>query len=94
MAYYYKRLRELREDNNKTQQQIADLLKVGLTSYRRWETGERTIPTNYLIDLSKYYNVSTDYILELSDEERKKWISKTIQNDIHHNKNVKVINKQ
>ena len=67
MAYYYKRLRDLREDNDKTQQQIADLIKVGLTSYRRWETGERTIPVNYIVELANYYKVSTDYILGRTD---------------------------
>lgn len=67
MAYYYKRIRELREDNDKTQQQIADLIKVKLTTYRRWELGERTIPTNYVVVLADFYNVSADYILGRTD---------------------------
>ena len=43
------------------------LIKVGLTSYRRWETGERTIPVNYIVELANYYKVSTDYILGRTD---------------------------
>lgn len=67
MGHYYKRLRELREDNDLTQQQIANILKVGLTTYRRWESGERTILTNVVVDLAFFYKVSTDYILGLTD---------------------------
>ena len=86
MAYYYKRVRELREDKDKTQEEIAKLLKVGLTTYRRWETGERTIPTNIVVELAKYYKVTTDYILELSDEERNTYIKN--QTTISGNKKI------
>ena len=67
MGHYYKRLRELREDNDLTQQQVADILNVGLTTYRRWEVGDRTILTNVITDLCKLYKVSADYILGLTD---------------------------
>ena len=86
MAYYYKRVRELREDKDKTQEEIAKLLQVGLTTYRRWETGERTIPTNVVVELAKYYKVTTDYILELSDEERNTYIKN--QTTISGNKKI------
>lgn len=52
--HYYKRIRELREDNDLTQQEIAKKLNLHLTSYQRWESGEREIPTHIIIELSKY----------------------------------------
>lgn len=66
--HYYKRIRELREDNDLTQQEIAKKLNLNLTSYQRWESGEREIPTHIIIELSKIYNVTTDYILECEKE--------------------------
>lgn len=65
---YYKRIRELREDNDLTQQEIAKMLNLHLTTYQRWESGEREIPTHIIIELSKIYNVTTDYILECERE--------------------------
>ena len=67
MAFYYKRIRELREDSDLTQLDVANYLNVGLTTYRRWETGERTVPTNIVVELTKFYNVSADYILGLTN---------------------------
>lgn len=61
--YYYKRIRDLREDNDLTQEQLAEMLQIQTTTYRRYETGERECPTHIIIKLSKIYNVSTDYIL-------------------------------
>lgn len=66
--HYYKRIRELREDNDLTQQEVAKKLNLHLTTYQRWETGEREIPTHIIIELSKLYNVTTDYILECERE--------------------------
>lgn len=66
--HYYKRVRELREDNDLTQQEIAKKLNLHLTTYQRWESGEREIPTHIIIELSKIYNVTTDYILECERE--------------------------
>lgn len=65
---YYKRIRELREDNDLTQQEVAKKLNLHLTTYQRWESGEREIPTHIIIELSKLYNVTTDYILECESE--------------------------
>lgn len=63
----FRRIRDLREDNDKTQQQIADYLIMNLGVYRRYENGTREIPVWALIKLAEYYHVSTDYILGLTD---------------------------
>lgn len=64
---YYKRIRDLREDSDKTQKEIADYLGMKQPQYYRYETGLRDIPSDILIALCKYYHVSSDYILGLSD---------------------------
>ena len=64
----YKRIRELREDNDLLQQNLAEYLNCSQVAYSRYELGTRDIPTEVLIALSKFYNVSTDYILGLKDE--------------------------
>ena len=64
----YRRLRELREDRDLTQSQISKILNMSQTGYSKYETGENDVPTKILIELAKYYNVSVDYILELTDE--------------------------
>ena len=61
---YYKRIRDLREDNDKTQKEIANLLNMQLTVYQRYERGEREIPLWAVIKLADYYNVSIDYIVK------------------------------
>ena len=63
-----KRLRDLREDNDKTQQQIADMLNMHRSVYRRYESGEREFPVWAVIKLADYYRVSTDYLLGLTDD--------------------------
>lgn len=65
--YEYKRTRDLREDKDKTQAEIAKILKTHTTTYRRWESGETEIPTHIIIELCKYYNVSAGYILGFTD---------------------------
>ncbi len=65
MKYIYQRIRDLREDSDKTQADIAEVLNTHTTQYRRWETGETEIPVHKIIELCKYYKVSSDYILEL-----------------------------
>lgn len=57
------RLRDLREDSDKTQQEIADYLNMHRSVYRRYETGERELPLWALVKLADYYQTSTDYIL-------------------------------
>lgn len=64
----YKRLRDLREDNNLTQQQIADKIHMSRTGYNQYETGKNDIPTKILIKLADIYNTSIDYILEKTNE--------------------------
>ena len=64
----YKRIRDLREDNDLTQKQVATKLKCSQQVYSNYELGQRDIPTDILIALAKLYNVTTDYILGLSDD--------------------------
>ncbi|MEG2380821.1 MAG: helix-turn-helix transcriptional regulator [Oscillospiraceae bacterium] len=63
----FRRFYDLRTDNDKTQQNIADYLICNRNVYARYESGIREIPVSMVIKLAKYYNVSTDYILGLSD---------------------------
>ena len=63
----YKRIRDLREDNDLTQTQIAKILGMSQTGYSKYETGENDIPTAILIKLSEFYNTSIDYILNQTD---------------------------
>ena len=65
---YYKRIRDLREDNDLTQQQVSDYLKMKQPQYNRYEKGYRDIPSDVLIALADLYNTTTDYILERTDE--------------------------
>ena len=64
---YAERIRALREDCDKTQTEIAQLLKVGQRTYCDYELGKTRIPVDSLIVLAKLYNVSMDYICGLSD---------------------------
>lgn len=64
---YAERIRTLREKHNKTQTEIANLLKVGQRTYCDYELGKIRIPVDSLIILAKTYNVSMDYICGLSD---------------------------
>ena len=59
----YRRIRDLREDRDLTQKQVAQLLGMSQTGYSKYETGENDIPTTILIKLSRLYNVSIDYLL-------------------------------
>jgi transcriptional regulator with XRE-family HTH domain len=70
---YYKRLRDLREDHDLTQRQIAAFLGMPQPQYFRYEQGYRDIPTDVLIALADYYNISTDYILGRTNN--RKWTS-------------------
>ena len=64
---YAERIRALREDNDKTQTEIAQLLKVGQKTYSDYELGKTRIPVDSLIILAKFYDVSMDYICGVSD---------------------------
>lgn len=65
---YLKRLRDLREDHDLKQQDIANLLNIRQTVYSRYERGFQNLPLEHLITLAKFYKVSTDYILNLTDQ--------------------------
>lgn len=68
---YLKRLRDLREDNDKTQQEIADILGTSQTMYARYERGANELPIHHLIALCNFYKVSADYILGIDTSENK-----------------------
>ena len=59
----YSRIRDLREDRDMTQTDIAKVLGMSQTGYSKYETGENDIPTTVLIRLARYYNTSIDYLL-------------------------------
>ena len=63
----YHRLRDLREDHDLSQKQVALVLNMSQTGYSKYETGENDIPTQVLILLSRFYNVSVDYLLGETD---------------------------
>lgn len=65
---YIQRIRNLREDSDKTQQEIADILGTSQTMYARYERGANELPIHHLITLCQYYHVSADYLLGLSNE--------------------------
>ncbi len=65
---YYKRIRELREDHDRTQRELAQLLGMPQPQYCRYEQGFRDLPTDILIALADLYDTSTDYILERTDD--------------------------
>ena len=64
----YKRIRDLREDRDMNQTQVASILSMSQTGYSKYETGENDIPTQVLIALAKFYHTSVDYLLGLTDE--------------------------
>jgi len=67
---YYKRLRDLREDHDLTQRQLASILGLTQPQYFRYEQGYRDLPTDILIRLADLYNTSTDYILGRTNSPR------------------------
>lgn len=62
------RIRDLREDNDYTQAQVAQYLMCDQSLYSKYERGERALPLEYAIKLAKFYNVSLDYLTGLSDK--------------------------
>ena len=67
---YFQRLEDLRIDNDKTQAELADYLGCQREVYRRYEKGTRQIPIDFLIKLAKFYHVSIDYLVGLTDEKK------------------------
>ena len=72
MPTYMDKLRGLREDNDLTQAQIADVLGTSQTMYARYERGANELPIRHLITLCKLYNVSADYLLDTTPDIHKK----------------------
>lgn len=68
MPVYFRRIKDLREDHDKSQKAIADYLNMHRSVYRRYESGEREIPVWALIKLAELYHTSTDYILGRTNE--------------------------
>lgn len=66
----FKRIRNLREDHDNSQTELATMLEMSQTGYSKYETGENDIPTAVLIKLAKIYETSVDYILGLTDERK------------------------
>ena len=67
---YVKKIRDLREDNDKTQQEIADVLGTSQTMYARYERGANELPIRHLITLCNYYGVSADFVLGIENENK------------------------
>jgi len=67
----YCRIRDLREDKDLTQTQIARVLNMSQTGYSKYETGENDIPTSVIIKLARFYNTSIDYLLGETDQKER-----------------------
>ena len=61
------RIKDLREDRDLTQKELADILHIKQNTYSQYENGQRQIPIDALIALARYYGTSVDYLLELTD---------------------------
>lgn len=82
MIMYIKRLRDIREDRDLTQKTIAEYLKITQQQYSLYESGKRDLPVDLLVELSKYYKLTTDYILGLSDTPES---NNNIKNNVNYN---------
>ena len=71
MQSYIKIMRDLREDHDKTQQEIADILGTSQTMYARYERGANELPLHHLVTLCRYYNATSDYFLGLAVKKTK-----------------------
>jgi transcriptional regulator with XRE-family HTH domain len=67
-AKYLKIMRDLREDNDKTQKEVADAIGTSQTMYARYERGANELPIRHLVSLCKFYGVSADYILGIEEK--------------------------
>lgn len=63
------RIRDIREDRDLTQRELAEYLHIGQNTYSQYETGQRQLPVTILIALAQYYGTSTDYLLGLTDKQ-------------------------
>lgn len=78
---YIKRIKDLREDNDITQRELAEYLNITQQQYSLYEKGIRTIPVDLVIELARYYGVTTDYLLGLSGKK---------QNNINTKNNINI----
>ena len=69
--YYYQRLKDLREDHDQKQEDIARVLEITRQQYQLYESGKREMPMHLFLILAKYYNVSLDYLAGLVDTPKK-----------------------
>lgn len=69
--YIYQRLRDLREDHDKKQEEIAKVLDISRQQYQLYESGKRELPMHHFVILARYYNVSLDYLAGLIATPRK-----------------------
>lgn len=67
----YPRIRDLREDRDLNQTQVASMLGMSQTGYSKYETGENDIPTTILIKLARFYNTSIDYLLGETNQKKR-----------------------
>ena len=70
---HFTRLKDLRDDKDKTQEEIAKILGTSQSYYSQYEKGKRPIPLERAVELAKFYNVSIDYIAGLTNDKSKKW---------------------
>lgn len=79
----YNRLKDLREDMDKNQEQIAQIIGTSQSYYAQYENGKRALPFDRVVELAKYYNVSLDYIAGLTND--KKGLTKSqLSEDVSH----------
>ena len=69
--YYYRRLRDMREDHDLTQSDVAKILNTAREQYNKYELGKQEIPFHHVITLAKYYKVSIDFLAGLTDKPEK-----------------------
>lgn len=72
--YIYQRIKDLREDKDLTQGDVAPILNTTREQYSRWERGASEIPLHHLITLARFYKVSLDYIAGLTNNKKGTWI--------------------
>jgi len=68
--YHYQRIRDLREDKDMKQKEIAEILQITTQQYSLYELGKREIPFHHVITLAKFYNVSLDYIAGMTNNKK------------------------
>ena len=73
MSALYQHIRDLREDADLTQQELANLLHISQATYSLYERGALDIPSSALIALARFYKVSVDYLLDLTNDRTQRW---------------------